>query len=149
MKEQDRKHSVGTGGGWGWGIWTTWGGALAWVVLNGASVPSVATGHLCLPPRLSLAILHIDLLTFKAYSSHWQEVSGPVMVDGKLGHLWMTWECRKSRTLNAYVLALAGYSCQELWPYHCHYCSVQAAMCEREKWILNHESFSRLTLGCQ
>ena len=42
------------------------------------------------PPRLSLAILHIDLLTFKAYSSHWQEVSGPVMLDGKLGQLWTT-----------------------------------------------------------
>lgn len=42
------------------------------------------------PPRLSLAILHIDLLTFKAHSSHWQEVSGPVMLDGKLGQLWTT-----------------------------------------------------------
>ena len=89
MKEQDRKHSGGNLGEGragdlnymrrGPGLGDQW--SLCPLSCDRTPLP---------PPRLSMALLHIDLLTFKAYSSHGQEVSGPVMVDGKLGHLWMT-----------------------------------------------------------
>lgn len=136
MKEQDRKYS------WNWGRWGGAGGSELheegpWLSGSQWSLcPSVAAGHLV--SRLS-GYSAYRFAYFEAYSSHWQEVSRPMMVDGEVGSFVDYMRMQKKGDIERLTMALAGILPGAL-AIPLSLLQLQVTMCEREKWILNHES---------